>query len=250
MRKAIERTGGALTVAATGAALFALGYVATTWYRYGRSRPTGPVDPLLDRFMPSYEVAERHETMVQAPAPVTWKAVRELDLHRSPVIRAIFAGRELALRSTPRAPAKPGSFLAEVLRLGWGILAEEPGRELVLGAVTKPWEANVRFRSLGPDAFAGFEEPGYAKIAWTLKVEPRGVERSLFRTETRVSTTDPKSRARFRRYWVVFSPGIRVIRWEALRLVRSAAERRAELEALHIPPEAIGEDLHVEAGSR
>jgi hypothetical protein len=59
-------------------------------------------------------------------------------------------------------------------------------------------------------------------------VEPREAGHSLFRTETRVATTDPESRARFRRYWSVFSPGILVIRWEALRLVRRAAERQIQ----------------------
>jgi hypothetical protein len=183
---------------------------------------------MLDRFMPDYEVAERHETRVRAPASVTWDAARALDLNRSPVIRAIFAGRELALRSARTVTTQPGTFLEQVLGLGWAILAEEPGRELILGTVTKPWEPNVRFRRLAPEAFAAFEEPGYAKIVWTLVVEPREAGHSLFRTETRVATTDPESRARFRRYWSVFSPGILVIRWEALRLVRRAAERQIQ----------------------
>jgi hypothetical protein len=227
MSKTLERATRVTGAAATAAGLLALGYVATTWYRYGRPNRAVPTDPMLDRFMPDYEVAERHETRVRAPAPVTWDAARSLDLNRSPVVRAIFAGRELALRSARTGAAKPATFLEEVLGLGWRILAEEPGRELILGAVTKPWEPNVRFRGLAPDAFAAFREPGYARIAWTLVVEPRGEGESVFRTETRVSTTDVESRARFRRYWSVFSPGIRVIRWESLRLVRCAAERQA-----------------------
>jgi hypothetical protein len=226
MNKALERTGRATGAAALAAGLLAVGYVATTWHRYGRPSRPSPADPMLDHFMPDYEVAERHETRVRAPAQDTWKAARALDLNRSPVIRAIFAGRELALRSARTRSTRPGSFLEEVLGLGWRILAEEPGHELILGAVTKPWEANVRFRGLAPEAFARFQEPGYAKIAWTLVVEPRDAGHSLFRTETRVATTDPQSRARFRRYWSVFSPGIRVIRWETLRLVRRAAESR------------------------
>ena len=189
-------------------------------------RASGATDPALDLFMPTYEVAERHETRVHAPASVTWDAARALDLQRSAVVRAIFAGRELALRSKPAQPATSRTFLEQVLDLGWGILAEEPGRELILGAVTKPWESDVRFCRLAPEAFDAFREPGYAKIAWTLVVEPIGGDQSVFRTETRVATTDPESRRRFRRYWSVFSPGILVIRWEALRLVRRAAERR------------------------
>ena len=228
MTRALERATRAAGVGATAAGLLAVGYVATTWLRYGRPRPGGATDPALDRFMPSYEVAERHETLVRAAAPITWAAARSLDLRRSPVIRAIFAGRELAMRAEPTRPTGSRTFLEEVLDLGWGILAEEPGRELVLGAVTKPWEADVRFRRLDPKDFAAFREPGYAKIAWTLAVEPLRADQSVFRTETRVLTTDPASRRRFRRYWSIFSPGIKVIRWEAVRLVRSAAERRVE----------------------
>ncbi len=233
----------AIAIGATGATLLCTGYLATTWYRYGRTRRSGPRDALLDRFMPSYEVAERHHTVVRAPAPATWAAARELDLHQSPLIRAIFAGRELLMRAKPTAQPQSRPFLTEVLELGWGILAEEPGRELVMGAVTQPWQSNVTFRGLPPETFAGFQEPGYAKIAWTLAVEPRGSERSIFSTETRVATTDPVSRARFRRYWSVFSPGILLIRRETLRLVRRAAEARAE-EQGETTPKASSPRLH------
>jgi hypothetical protein len=111
-----------------------------------------------------------------------------------------------------------------VLSLGWRILAEEPNREIVVGAVTQPWVADVVFRGVAPEEFAGFDEPGYVKIAWTLAVLPRGRDECVFRTETRVRATDPSARRRFRRYWLVFSPGILLIRRETLRLVRRAAE--------------------------
>ena len=50
---------------------------------------------------------------------------------------------------------------------------------------------------------------------------------AILRTETRVVTTDPESRERFRRYWSVFSPGIVLIRYEVLRMVKAEAERGA-----------------------
>ncbi len=34
------------------------------------------------------------------------------------------------------------------------------------------------------------------------------------------------ARERFRRYWAMFSPGILIIRYEGLRLVKAEAERR------------------------
>jgi hypothetical protein len=95
-----------------------------------------------------------------------------------------------------------------VKSLGWGVLAETPGREIVFGAVTKPWEANVVFRALPPDEFAAFDEPDYVKIVWNLRADPVGPDESVFRTETRVVTTNPAARTRFRWYWSFFSPGI------------------------------------------
>jgi hypothetical protein len=143
------------------------------------------------------------------------------------VVRAIFRARELLMRAEPpRGERTQQTFLTEALALGWRVLAEEPGHELVMGAVTQPWEANVVFRGLPPGEFADFHEPGYAKIVWTIRADPTGGDGSIFSTETRVVTTDPHSRERFRRYWSLLSPGILLIRREILRLVREGANRR------------------------
>jgi hypothetical protein len=213
---------------AAAALLAGVGFVTLTWYRYGRVARGGDEDELLDRFMPDFEVRERHEVQVAAPAAVTFASARGLELHRSPLIRGIFRARELLMAATPardRAPQRP--FLDEVLSLGWRILAEEPDREIVVGAVTQPWRADVVFRGIPPEEFATFPEAGYVKIAWTLTVAPLGPRDSVFRTETRAIATDSESRARFRRYWTVVSPGIRLIRRETLRLVKREAEARA-----------------------
>jgi hypothetical protein len=206
-------------------------YAAGTWYRYGRiparTKGRGSQGSLLERFMPAYEVDERHEIQVHAPVEYTFAAARAMDVNRSPLARAIFAVRTLPSRLRGE-PARQSStpLLDETLAIGWRILAETPDREVVVGAVTQPWRAEVKFRGLDPDAFARFTEPGYARIAWTLEAIPLGPTTSLFRSRTRVSTTDPRSRTLFRRYWAVVSPGVRLIRLEALRLVRADAERR------------------------
>jgi hypothetical protein len=180
----------------------------------------------LDPFMPRYDVAERHEISVSAPAAITMAAARDMDIYRSPLVRVIFAIRTLPARVRGAPPRVPASLLSETLALGWRVLAEEPDRAIVIGAVTQPWHANVTFRGLAPDAFAAFSEEGYAKIAWTLEAIPLSRFSSRFRTETRVCTTDARSRRLFRRYWAVFSPGILLIRRVSLRLVRTEAERR------------------------
>jgi hypothetical protein len=211
-------------------ALLGVGYAGFTWYRYGKVARGGPRNPLVDRFIPKYELREVHQTRVAAPAHVTFGVAHDLDLQRSTIVRAIFTGRELLMGGERSKREHAPSFLAEVLAQGWRILAEEPGHELVIGAVTQPWKADVEFRGLAPEEFAAFSEPGYAKIVWTLGVKPLGEKASVFSTETRVATTDPESRSRFRRYWSVFSPGILLIRYETLRLVRREAERVALAE--------------------
>ena len=50
---------------------------------------------------------------------------------------------------------------------GWGELAEDPGREIVFGAVTQPWVPAPVFRSLALGEFAKFQQPGFVKIVST-----------------------------------------------------------------------------------
>jgi hypothetical protein len=220
MRSALAGGAAAALVAATG-------YGAATWYRYGRASRRGSGDGLLDRFMPSFDVREHHEAIVRAPAAVTYASARELDLRGSPLIQGIFRARQLLMGGRTAPANTRGSFLDEVQALGWRVFAEEPGRELVMGAVTQPWLADVVFRGVPPEEFAAFHEPNYIKIAWTIGVAPRDDGTSVFSTETRAVATDPAARARFRPYWTFASPGIVLIRWEMLRLVKRGAERQA-----------------------
>jgi hypothetical protein len=144
-----------------------------------------------------------------------------------PPVQAIFRAREIVLGGKADTVPRPRGLLALTKSLGWGVLADVPGREVVMGAVTQPWYADVVFRPLPPDEFAAFNEPDYVKIVWTLRADPTGPHASVFRTETRVVTTDAAARARFRWYWARFSPGIMLIRRLSLGPVRHDAERRA-----------------------
>jgi hypothetical protein len=218
------------TLAGGAAALAALSYAAyvgRTWRDYGRPHAATTLpDIVLDRFMPAFEVVERHEVHVRAPAEMTLAAAREQELEDVPVVRALFRARETVLGAPHHVAVRQG-LLKECLALGWGVLAEVDDREIVVGAVTRPWERNIVFRAVPADAFASFCEPGYVKIAWTLRADPVGEQESIFRTETRVSTTDPVAREKFRLYWSFFSPGIALIRRLMLQPLRAEAERRA-----------------------
>ena len=118
MKRLRSRTGQALAAGAAGAALLGLGYVGLTWARYGRHPMAGAIgDPLIDAFLPDPEVRERHQTVVAAPADITWAAVRDLDFRDSALVRGIFRGRELLMRARPKDGGKAGSFLEQVQAL-------------------------------------------------------------------------------------------------------------------------------------
>ena len=116
---------------AGGLGLLAVGYgmvAGTTWYRYGRVPSASPDerDPLLDQFMPEYEVAERHHVRVAAPAAMTLSAAADTDLQQSTIVRGIFRARELVLGAEPDAETLPKGLLARTTSLGWRVAAGDP----------------------------------------------------------------------------------------------------------------------------
>jgi hypothetical protein len=227
--------GGIAGAAALALAGYAV-YAGTAWTRFGhatRARRKDEEDLLLDRFMPLYDVVERHHIHVAAPAAFTLGVARDMNLLDSCVVRAVFRGREVMLGSAPppEGVALPPGLVAAALRIGWGVLSDEAGHEIVLGAVTKPWEPNPVFRDLLPRDFAPFAEPDHVKIAWTLRADALEDGTSIFRTETRAVATDVDAREKFRRYWALTSPGIALIRRMMLEPVKAEAERRAKLAA-------------------
>jgi hypothetical protein len=234
-RHLARSAGRAIMYGAAVAAGAYAAYAGTAWLRYGHVPPAGAddVDPLLDDFMPGFDVAERHHAAVSAPADLTYAAACDVDLQRSAIVRSMFKAREVALGADADETPRPRGILAFTKSLGWGVLAERPGRQIVMGAVTQPWQPNVTFRALPPETFAAFNEPGYVKIVWSMRADPVRVGESIARTETRVTTTDPGARRKFRRYWSVFSPGIVLIRRVLLQLVKSDAERRAREPSIH-----------------
>ena len=224
----IRSAAGWLSLGVGVAAATYAAYAARTWHRYGQAEPPAfeERDGLLDQFMPVYDVVERHCVRVNAPAAVTLAAACDMDLQESAIVRLVIKARELLLGATSVDRVARG-LLAEMRSLGWGVLADVPGREIVVGAVTKPWEANVTFRSVPPDQFAAFSESDYVKISWTLRVDSVSATESILRTETRAIATDSQARTKFRWYWTFLSPGIRLIRWASFGPAKREAERRA-----------------------
>lgn len=208
------------------------GYVALTafaWIRYGRAPSPRPAerDPLLDTFMPRYDIVDRMQVKVRAPAEVTLAAAEQQDLMEAPGVNAIFRLRQAVMGAGFEQKAVPRALLAQVKALGWVELARVPGREVVMGTVTQPWFGDVTFRSVPADEFAAFSEPGYVKIAWTLRADPVADNEALFRSETRALATDDVARQRFRTYWSFVAPGVWLIRRLSVTPMRRTAEHQS-----------------------
>jgi hypothetical protein len=190
---------------------------------------------LIDELLPAYDAVERHGITVRAPAPRAYAAIREADLAAPWVVRALLALRALPARlASPRAargrtrlPAGSRARLEDFLGDGFALLAEIPGRELVIGVEGRFWTARGGLCATDAARFRRPPAPGTARAAWNFRVEPLDDARCRVTTETRIACADAASRRRFRLYWLFVRPGSGLIRRAMLRVIRRTAERAA-----------------------
>jgi hypothetical protein len=136
---------------------------------------------LLERFLPTADVRERHQTLVRSPAGLVFEVAEHVELQSIFLVRALFWLRAKLMGAHFERSSQP--LVEDMLAMGWEKLAFTPGRELVMGSATQPCIPDVKFRTIPSAAFAAFEEPSMVKLAWTLEVEPLG--RALTRCQPR-----------------------------------------------------------------
>ena len=177
----------------------------------------------LDPFIPAPDARERFAVRARAPAAPVYQTACAFDMQSIWSVRTIFRMRERIMGS--RVGTRVPRGLVEELRgLGWGCLLERPGELFVGGAVCQPWLADVKFKAVPTDQFAGFAEPGLVKIAWTLESRSLGPNFTELSSETRVAATDDAARRRFLSYWRWARVGIYSIRWLLLPAIKRKAE--------------------------
>jgi hypothetical protein len=184
----------------------------------------------LERFIAHPDVRERFETTIRAPADLVMQVAAQFDMQSLPAVRSIFWLRERLTGAAPSGPRRPQGILEETRSLGWGLLAEQPGRFVVCGAACQPWLADVEFSAVAPDEFPTYARRDRVKIAWTLEATEIGPGITRFGQETRAVATDEQARVKFLRYWRWARFGIVAIRLLMLPAVRREAERRWAIE--------------------
>lgn len=125
---------------------------------------------LLDHWIPRYEFGTFHRVRVSAPPERALEAVKRVTLGEMPLMRPLFALRSLPGRiagegGQPADSARP--LYEQMTRRLFVPLAEDPGREVVVGGIGQMWRlsggALPGFRDA--NGFVGFGEPGYARVA-------------------------------------------------------------------------------------
>jgi hypothetical protein len=177
----------------------------------------------IDRYLADFDVRSAHSIEVDAPADVTYRAVRTLDLDRSLPVAALLAVRGIPHFLSGKARPSRSLTLDSVLELGFTMLEEREPSELVIGTVGRFWRPDSGLIRVTSEEFLAFDEPGHAKAALTFVVDDDG-DASVLSTETRVACTDSSARRKFSMYWRVVGPFSGYIRRVMLDQAKHAAE--------------------------
>ena len=183
---------------------------------------------LIDEFAPHPDFVERHDIRVRAVPEAAYRAIWTTDFGTSSPIALLLFLRSLPGRlfATGRTPRLGRSLtLQTVLESGFGLLAEMPGREVVLGVVGRFWRPVGNLEPFRREYFTGALPAGLAKAVWSISVnDPGAGQPVLLATETRVVCADAASRRKFLAYWSVIRPFSGLIRVIMLRAIRRTCE--------------------------
>lgn len=179
---------------------------------------------LLDRLLPHYDATRVERRVIRGSPTALYDAVLHVDfldaVRRHPAVRILFSMRSfferivswILRRPLVEPPAPAAMRLADMTTYGeWTCLAEESPHEFVFGAIGRFWAGETRWLTLPASEFAVFHEPGYARIACTLRVTPLANGACEVHYEARTHATDPASRRAFLRYWRVVSPFVGIV---------------------------------------
>lgn len=181
---------------------------------------------LIAQLMPSYSLRQVDRVAVAAEPARAYAVARAVDLNRLGFARSL-----IQLRTVPERVRAwwrhesyadlPSARIEDLTRAGSGfqLLDEQPDREVVVGSIGKFWQPAIEWRTVAPHEFAAFAQPGYGKLVWGIRVDPRAGGGSWLTVELRVASTDAASWRRFARYWRLIGPFSHAIRHGVLRLL-------------------------------
>jgi hypothetical protein len=170
--------------------------------------------PLIDEWLPRFDVHERHEVELAVPPERALELVLAIPATPDRIVRTLTGARGMVARGE----SLERFFLAH----RFVVLGRTP-TEWVAGAIGAVWRPRGGLVPLqDPEAWRAAAAPGTIKAAIDFRAEARPGG-SRLSTETRVLAMDDRARRAFRLYWLVVGPFSALIRRRWLRAVNSAA---------------------------
>lgn len=163
---------------------------------------------LLDKVLPTYHFHEVHSARVPGPPDLALRAMNQVTLDDLKVYRLLMGARVLATGQIPRFSGTDRPLMATLASGPFPPVAEEPGREIVLG---------------GPMPVRG----GRVMIAFNVRVDDEGGNWTRITTETRIRGENDAAARNFARYWRAIYPGSAIIRQMWLDAAVSRVEQAA-----------------------
>jgi hypothetical protein len=180
----------------------------------------------LDDVVPVADHITRQSRVIEAPRRVVWEELHRLKLRSLPVSLVLSAVRVVPVLLTGRWRGGLDRTFLDVVPIP--VLSSERPSAVVFGGVLQAWRltGGEQPPALDADGVREFAEPGWVRIGMEFRLTP-AVGGTHLSSETRVAATDPATRRRFNRYWLVVGPGSSATRWEVLTAVALKAEARA-----------------------
>jgi hypothetical protein len=180
----------------------------------------------LDEFAPVYQFSESHSVQIGASKGRVYEAIRQVPAGDIKLLRTLTWIRRLGRATPPGILNAPQDepVLEVALRSGFLLLADDPDREIVIGALVRApagWRPN---KKPTPDDFKSLNAPGFALASMNFRIEEAEPDRCVVTTDTRVFATDPSSRRKFGEYWRMIYPGSALIRRMWLQAIKKRAE--------------------------
>ena len=182
---------------------------------------------LIDLFAPNPDAVEIHSVIIKAPRQTVYRTLWTADFGGSFVIKLLVTVRSIpafirsGFRSRPRSQA---ITLQTLINSGFGVLAEKPDEEIVLGISGRFWRPAGNVSSFNRSDFDRPVPVGTARALWNFSVSDLSDGQTNLSTETRVTCGDAASRRKFLIYWLIVRPFSGLIRLIMLKRVRKVAE--------------------------
>ncbi len=189
-----------------------------------RINPTA--EPLLDHYLPKYDVSEHHAIYVDTAPERAFEAVLRAPLGSSFIVRTLLKLRALAFllsRKSCAAVENETATILDTIGHGFFLVDKQPGREIVLGTIGAFWKLKGGKRSAATSEQLMLPPPGTAAAIWNFRVAQHGPGADVH-TETRVLCGDAAARRKFLRYWAVVGPFSALIRRQMLATIKDEAE--------------------------